>query len=304
MAHLLACFHAGSGLLTRVLAAPLRTHDMAQAAQMHADLREGDLLLADRGFCSFAHLALVLRQSLHAVFRLHQRVIVDFTPHRPHAVPGRGKNERKIGLPRSRWLRQLNVQDQLVEWFKPVERPKWMSEADFAALPASITVRELRYRVGRRGFRVQEVTLVTTLLDADVYPLEALAELYGRRWQVETHLAELKRTMKMDVLSCETPDGVLKELAVFAMVYNLVRCVMLESAARQGVPVNRVSFIDAIRWLQAFPDGKPIDELHRNPSRPNRLDPRVRKRRPKQYPLMKRPRAELQQVLECQGVAP
>lgn len=304
VAHLLACFHAGTGLVTRVLTAPLRTHDMAQAAEMHADLRKGDVLLADRGFCSFAHIALVLRQTLHAVFRVHQRVIVDFTPHRPHAVPGRGNCAHNKGLPRSRWRRQLGVQDQLVECLKPVQRPKWMSEEDFAALPASITVRELRYRVGRRGFRVQEVTLVTTLLDAEAYPLKALAELYSRRWEVETHLAELKRTMKMDVLHCETPDGVLKELAVFAMAYNLVRCVMLESAARQGVAVDRVSFIDALRWLQAFPDGKPIAELHRNPSRPNRLDPRVRKRRPKQYPLMKRPRAELRQVLECQGVTP
>ena len=84
-------------------------------------------------------------------------------------------------------------------------------------------VRELRYRVSPRGFRTRSVTLVTTLLDAEAYPLEALAELYGTRWRVEQYLRDLKQTMKMDVLRCKTVDGVLKELMVYGIVYNLVR---------------------------------------------------------------------------------
>ena len=93
------------------------------------------------------------------------------------------------------------------------------------------------------------MTLVTTLLDAEAYPPEALAELYGMRWRVELYLRHLKTTMKMDVLKCKTVDGVLKELTVYAMVYNLVRVVMLEAARRQGREVERISFVDALRWL-------------------------------------------------------
>jgi hypothetical protein len=301
VAHLLAKFHLGTGFILRVLAAPLRTHDMSQVPTLHPELRQGDVLVADRAFCSFAHLALVLQRKLHAVFRIHQKQIVDFTPGRPHAVPGRGKSDSRTGLPRSRWLRQFGEQDQLVEWLKPIERPQWMSKEEYAALPDSIVLRELRYRVQRRGFRVQKVTLVTTLTDAETYPLTSLAELYGRRWQVETYLASLKGTMKMDVLHCETVEGVLKELAVFAIIYNLVRSVMLESAACQGVHVDRISFIDALRWLLSFPNGKPLECLKVNPERPNRFEPRVRKRRPKQYPLMKKPRAELRKALASQG---
>ena len=113
-------------------------------------------------------------------------------------------------------------------------------------MPESLTLRELRYRVTSRGSRTHEVTLVTTLLDAEGYPAEALASLYGRRWQVEIDLRHLKQTMKMDVLHCETVEGVLKELTVFALVYNLVRAVMCAAADRQGVAVDRLSFADAL----------------------------------------------------------
>ncbi len=108
--------------------------------------------------------------------------------------------------------------------------------------------------------------------------------------------------MKMDVLKCETVKGVLKELMVYAMVYNLVRLVMAEAARRQGVHVERVSFADALRWLT---QARPEDELPRlvvNPDRPGRSEPRVRKRRPKQYPLMKQPRSVLRKALVASGV--
>ena len=108
---------------------------------------------------------------------MHQRQIVDFTPSRPHALPG-AKRAAK-GLPRSRWLRGLGVLDQVVEWFKPEDRPEWMTAEQYAALPATLTVRELRYEVGRPGFRTRAVTLVTTLLDAEALPR-------GRRWRNST----------------------------------------------------------------------------------------------------------------------
>jgi hypothetical protein len=105
----------------------------------------------------------------------------------------------------------------VVAWFKPKRRPEWMTPAHFAALPDELAVRELRYRVEAPGFRTQSVILVTTLLDAGAYPASALAELYLGRWWIEGDLKHLKITMGMDVLRCETVEGVLKELAVFAL---------------------------------------------------------------------------------------
>jgi len=203
--------------------------------------------VGDRAFCSFAHLALLRQHGLHAVCRVHQRQLVDCTPSRPHTTPKPPAGQ--TGLPRSRWLRQLGGMDQLVEWVKPVRPPvyppAWLTPALFAALPAVLCVRELRYRVTQAGFRTQTVTLVTTLLDVDLYPADALAALYGMRWQVESNLRHLKQTMGLDVLHCQRLIGVLKELTVFALVYNLVRVVMLEAAKRQGVALERISFIDA-----------------------------------------------------------
>ena len=122
-----------------------------------------------------------------------------------------------------------------------------MSEDEYRKLPESIMVRELRYRITAPGFRTREVTLVTTLLDAEAYPADALAELYGTRWRVEENLKSLKQTMKMDVLKCMTVDGVLKELTMYALAYNLVRVAMCQAAGRQGVEADRLSFIDALR---------------------------------------------------------
>ena len=299
-AHWLALMHAGSGMIRKMLASPLRTHDMSKAAELHPELQAGDVLLADRGFCSFAHLALLWQRGVHGLLRVHQRTIVDFTPHRPHAEPGRGKSDRKKGLPRSRWLRSLGETDQLVEWLKPdnSSRPQWMSPEQFAALPDSLVLRELRFAIHEKGFRPKQITLVTTLIDAQIYSKETLADLFRRRWEIETNFAHLKTTMKMDVLKCKTVEGVLKELQVFALIYNLVRQVMMLAAARQHVDVRRISFIDALRWLQTAEPGDELPQLVVNPDRPNRLEPRVRKRRPKEYPVMQTPRQQLKKELE------
>jgi len=308
VARFLALFHAGTGMLLQVHTAPLRTHDLSQVATIHPLLEPGDLLLGDRGFCSYAHLALLSPRHVHAVFRVHQKQIVEFTPRRPFVPPGRrqravprrgakARTGRRPSLPSSRWVARLGHQDQLVEWFKPVECPVWLSAKQFAALPDQLLLRELRYRVPRRGFRTREVTLVTTLLDATRYPKESLAELYGQRWEVETHLARLKTTMQMDVLHTETVEGVLKELHVFGIVYNLVRLVMLEAAKRQGVAVGRISFTDALRWLRHTKPGQSLCRLLVNPLRPGRVEPRVRKRRPKEFPVMQQPRVLLRKQL-------
>ncbi len=301
VAHLLALFHAGTGLLLEVAAAPLRTHDLSGFGGVLALLAAGDVLVADRGFCSFASLALLMGRGIHAVFRVHQRQIVDFTPGRAHARP-RQKGAPK-GMPRSRWIRAYGLRDQVVEYFRPARRPEWMSAAEYGALPPSIVVRELRYRIEAPGFRTHEVTLVTTLLDAETYPADALADLYGTRWRVEEHLKALKQTMKMDVLKCKTVDGVLKELTMYAVAYNLVRLTMCEAAGRRGAAVDRVSFIDALRWLRDGEEGEEMPELVVNPAGPGRGEPRVKKRRPKPYPLMRRPRAELRKLLREKDMA-
>jgi hypothetical protein len=294
---LLGLFHAGTGLLLKLVAAPLLTHDLALVQAVHPSLQAGDVLVADRGLCSYAHLALLAQAGVHAVLRLGARQLVDFTPGRPFVMPGVRRTPAVKGIPRSRWLKAVGVHDQLVTWFKPKTRPSWLGRETLAALPEALTLREVRYHIGTPGFRTREITLVTTLLDAEAYRVSELAELYRRRWQVETSLAQLKTGMQMEVLHCKTVAGTLKELTVFAMVYNLVRMVMLQSATLQYIAVERISFLDALRWLGAPSTGMPLVGLIVNPIRPHRVEPRVKKRRPKSFPLMVTPRQALRQQL-------
>jgi Transposase DDE domain len=296
VAHLLVQFDARAGYLLQALPSPLRTHDLSKAAATHRDLRPGDLEVGDRAFCSYAHLALLRGRGLHGLFRAHQKLLIDFRPHRRYAPPGAQGAEAK-GLPRSRWLKRLGKHDQLVEYHKPKERPQWLSAAAYAALPKTLVVRELRYTLRLPGRRTQRVTLVTTLLDPKRYSARALAKLYGLRWQAETDLKSLKQSLGLDVLRSQTVPGVVKELVAFVIIYNLVRRVMHTAARQQQVEPARISFVDAWRWLKHARPGQTVPKLRVNPERPGRVEPRVRKRRPKQFPVMKRPRAELRQAL-------
>lgn len=299
MAHLLVLFHAQSGLLLDAWASPLRTGDVAQLAKAHMHLDAGDVLLGDESFTTYAHLAMLMRQGLHGLFPLHRRRIVDFTKGRPHSTARCGR-ERIPGMPRSRWIKSLGKEDQLVEYFKPREAPAWLSREEYDALPDSIIVRELRRTVCRPGLGSVTLTMVTTLVDPATYPPGELLELRLRRWDVETNLRHLKITMNMDVLHCKTEQGVRKEVAVFCLVYNLVRVVMLEAARRQEVAVARVSFADALKWMRHARPTDVLPELVVNPRRPDRVEPRCKKRRPKQYALMNKPRDVLRKRLKKQ----
>jgi hypothetical protein len=228
---------------------------------------------------------------------MHQKQMVNFTPGRPHVEPGKQGAKGQKDRPRSRWVRQLGHQDQGVYWLKPATCPQWMSPQQYAELPEHLRLRELRYRVQPKGFRVQTITLVTTLVDAERYRVEDLADLFLARWGAETNLGHLKTTMGLDVLKCKTVNGVLKELMVFALIYNLIRLVMVQAARRQQVAVERISFIDAMRWLASAQDDEPLPTLVVNPHRPGRYEPRVRKRRPKPYALMTKPRHQLRKLL-------
>lgn len=300
--HLLALFHASTGFLLNIVTAPLRTHDMSRVEQVHSDLTKGDILVADRGFCSFAHFALLAARGVFGLFRVHQKQIVNFRPHRRTASK-KSRKRKQRGLPSSRWLKRLGRNDQLVEYRKPKKRPDWLTPEAYAELPETIVIRELRFTIAERGRRTKIITLATTLLDPERYPAADVAALYGQRWQIETNLRHLKQTMKMDVLRCKTVEGVKKELMMYALVYNLVRLVMYEGAKRQRVPVQRISFIDALRWLADAIHGAAELRLHLVPHRPGRFEPRAVKRRPKEYNRLNQPRDVLRKRLAAKTVA-
>ncbi len=306
VAHLMALFHVQTGMLQRIVAAPMRTHDQTLARRVQDEFSPGDVVLADRGFCSYWHLAQLSQAGVHAVFRLHQAQIVSFRKGRMHIPPSPPFPERRDlrGLPTTRWVRWLGRRDQVVEYHKPSSRPLWMSKELWEATPTKLVLRELRYSIEMRGVRTREVTLVTTLLDNDAYPALELAALYGRRWEVETNLRHLKQTLGMDILHTKTVDGIQKELAMFAIVYNLVRLVMLESANRQGVAPERISFKDALRWLRVAGNGGQLTRIRKTPERTGRIEPRVLKRRPNKFSLTKKPRRELKELILGKGLAP
>ena len=299
-------FDAAPGLIREMLAFPLRTHEQSKVWKLHPLLGPGDLLVGDRGLCSFAHLAMLAARGVCGLFRMHQRQIVDFRPHRRArgAAEGHGPDgRRRRGLPSSRFVRRLGRHDQLVEWRRPPRRPRWMTAEQYESLPAALRVRELRYQLPRRGQRTLCVTLATTLLDPVRYPKERIAAPYRVRWAVETHFAELKTTSKMRRVKSRTAEGVRKELTAYALVYNLVHTVMLEAAHRQGVEVGRISFVDTVRWLLSALPGEQMPTLIINPLRPDRHEPRVIKDLQDTYRKMTKPRRELRKGLKKQAKA-
>jgi hypothetical protein len=312
-AYLLVTMDHRSGLLLGCVDSPMNTSDLSRVASAHACLSEGDVLLGDDAFAGWTHLALILQAKLHSVTPVHHRRTVDFTPGRPHAPARKGKGSAgaDAGKPTSRHVRTLGEGDQLVEYFKPSEKPAWMAAERWEQLPASITVREVRRTVKRKGFRPITVTVVTTLLDPEAYPADEVVELRLTRWMVETNIRHLKTTLGMDVLKCKTVEGVRKERLVFLLLYNLIRLLMLRAARRQRVNVNRLSFADALAWLRfadagaAAADGAAGDPdtgppaLKVNPLREGRLEPRALKRQKKEFPYMTVPRAQLQAQLHA-----
>lgn len=289
-AHLLCLFDVATGLIHDCILSPLRTHDMAHAGELHPALRRGDLLIVDRAFESFVHLALLLGQGLHLLAPVHQKRQVDFR----RKERRRGKKGRRIERQR---IRRCGPCDQIVRWKKPVQKPRWMSQEQYEALPETIEVREIKRTVTLATGRKQTIVLVTTLLDERKYPAEELVELLKGRWQVEVNLRHLKTTMKMDILRSQTAAGIERELWMFLIVYNLVRLILLEASERQNVAVGRISFADALYWVRHGDLRLEMPEFLLVPERPDRVEPRVIKRRMKEYPLMKKPREVLRKAL-------
>jgi hypothetical protein len=284
VAHLLALFDAYTGMLVDVLASSWRIHDLSRVGELHPHLQADDLLVADRGFCSFAHVASLMQQGTHAVIRVHGQRKVSFK-RRPHHRGG------------DAWPVPLGHNDQLTLWHKTGVPSRVLSREAYDALPNVLVVRELRYRVHWRGYRTREVTLVTTLLDADAYPSTELAALYHRRWQAEVNLRHLKETLGMRVLRSQREAGVERELLAFALIYNLICTVKTMLAVHLETTPERISLIDVLRLLRHGLDRVVLAAIVVNPDRPGRVQPRVVKRRPLQYSRMTRPRAQLKREL-------
>jgi hypothetical protein len=280
-----ALFDLITGALLDLAPASMRDHELALVQRLHHLLQPRDVVVADRLYCAYAYLAQLFSLQLHFVIRVpvgSRRV--DFRPHRPHAKHGHWKG------PQSIWIRRLGKHDQIVDWIKPTQVPTWLPSEVWEGLPELLRVRELRYRITRRGFRTREVTLVTTLLDPGRYPKKAVAELYGLRWQVETNLRHLKTTMKMDILRCQTAEGIFRELAVFGVVYNTVRLVMIHAGEAQGVPPDRISFVDVLRWIELACPGRRLPTFVVNPARCRSPAPRQTRRRPRPLRYLTGPR--------------
>jgi len=247
-------------------------------------LTAGTVVLGDRFYCSYFMMALLQERGVDAVVRLHQARRSDF-----------------------RQGRRLGPDDHLIVWLKP-QRPEWMDADTYAAMPASIQLREIRKKVSTPGYRVKSLNVVTTLLDAETYSTEDLAELYHQRWHVELDIRAIKTTLKMDELRCLTPFMVEKEIWAHFLGYNLIRKVAAQAAVERGVCPREVSFAASQQvvlgaWSK-LTEATTAERLQLSQAmlralgkervghRPGRCEPRQRKRRGKKAKLLTKPRAQ------------
>ena len=256
--------------------------ELAILRDMIAGLDEGDVLLTDRYLCSYMEIALLQQRGVDFVGHIHQQRKVDF------------RRGDRLG----RW-------DHIVQWVRP-RCPEWMSPEQYATIPERLSIRECRYRLVRPGYRARMIVIATTLLNNNQYRAAEISDLYRLRWDAEINLRSLKTMMKMDVLRCQTPEMVRKEIWAHLLAYNLIRTVIAQAAAKTGKHPRQISFTRAMRTLESFrptlahaaTERLPLiySEMlkaiasHEIANRANRLEPRQRKRRPKPYPLMTKPR--------------
>jgi hypothetical protein len=252
-------------------------------------LEAGEIVLGDRCFASFFGIAGLSQRGVDMLLRMHQRRKFDF-------LKGRC----------------LDVEDHVVIWAKP-ERPGWMDEETYAQVPEELTVRELRVTVEQPGFRVNELVLVTTLLDGEEYTKQEVALLYLQRWNIELDFRSIKGVLQMDVLRCKTPEMVRKEIWMHLLAYNLIRGVMVRAAEVHEKQPRLMSFKGTLQTMTAFQDalrqatpearGHLIEAMlkaiasHRVGDRFGRVEPRANKRRPKPQRYLTEPRKEARKRL-------
>jgi hypothetical protein len=277
-----------SGAWLRTVTGTLKDRDSALLSALWDFLAAGDILLGDRGFCSYSTLAHLFSRQIDSVFRLHQQRSHDF----------------RLG-------KHLGPHERLLTWTKPGRPTPGCPAEVFADLPETLAVRVIRYRIRTPGSRTQEVYLATTLLDREAYPAEDIAELYFERWSIELRFREMKTFLGMDVLRCKSSAMIEKELAMHAIAYNLLRWLLLQAGGLGNQVPTRLSFKASLDALPGFLDamrahpGQPkrqkriFHELIATlaeqvvPHRPGRAEPRAKKRRPKNYQLLTRPRRHM-----------
>jgi len=285
---LVGLFSLGSGALLEHTTGDLHVHESQLFRQLWESLEKRDVILADRGFCSYAAIASLALRGVDSVMRLHALRKADF---RSGKALGQG--------------------ERLVTWTKPAQRTPAWSAQEFAALPEQLVLRMIRLEVAAPGFRTRRVILITTLLDCELYPAEEVRALYGQRWTVELHFHQLKSILQLDVLRCHSPALISKELQLHLIVYNLIRALMQKAAHRHDVSLARISFkgtLDTVRqWSEVIhaSSGQPRKQsllisdmlrliaLDTLPHRPGRSEPRAKKRRPKNFQLLTRPRHKM-----------
>jgi hypothetical protein len=288
MLKLVGLFSLSSGAILESAWGSQRVHESTLFRGLWSNLQKGDILLADRGFSSYAAIAGLLQQrGVDSVMRLHQMRKSDF-----------------------RTGRRLGPDDRLVVWQKPQRTEAW-TEEEYAALPETLTLRMIRLKVTSPGLRTKSVVLVTTLLDEATYPAEELRKLYGRRWQVELHFQQIKTHLAMDVLRCKSPELIEREVLMHQITYNLVRSLMQRSAHLHHVLLGRISFkgtLDTLRhWAPLIAAADQTPRVQQKligqmlaliagdpvPERPGRSEPRAKKRRGKNYQLLTKPRGQM-----------
>jgi DDE family transposase len=265
------------------------TGETALLRQLLAEGKAGDVILADRYYCTYWLVAQALAAGKDVVFRLHHLRDYDFR---------RGQ--------------RLGPNDHVVTWHRP-QRPDWMDQATYATMPATLTVRELRVTIDTPGCRTPEVVVATTLTDPVLYPKEDIADLYHDRWHVEPDIRAIKTHLKMEHLRCRTPFMVEKEIWVHFLGYNLIRRVSCQAALLQEVHPRSVSFTATRQVLTAARSQLTLASLkeqvrqgelllwqvgkERVADRPDRYEPRVVKHAPKPYKRLREPRSQAQAKL-------
>jgi hypothetical protein len=294
MAQFVALFCWSTGAVIDLVVDTIIPHELNLVRKLYHHFAAGDVLLADRAYGAYVDIARLLHKGVNCVFRLHQRRSSDFRQGKP-----------------------LGSHDRLVTWQKP---RRWLpsfgiSRREFECLPETLTVRLVRITRAPRGFRSRTIVLVTSLLDPIETPADEIRALYRDRWTVELNLRSLKITLGMDVLRSQIPEMVYKEIIMYLLAYNLIRLIMWQAAQRHGRHLHRLSFAGTLHRLRAaLPLLMSQPERHRRdqltdqllnwiahdlvPDRPDRVEPRRVKRRPKQYSRLVKPRGSYRKQVD------
>jgi len=258
-------------------------------------LKPNHLAVMDRYYCSYMMLALLLNQGTHSCARKHHLRISDFR---------RG--------------RRLSKHDHIIIWTRP-PRPQWMSEELYAQIPETLELREVRFNIIVPGRRTQSLDIITTLVDADEYTKEDIAELYGFRWNVELDIRSIKSNLNLRHVRCKSPQMVRRELWTMILAYNLIRSTAASAALLHGKQPRQISFTSTCQFVlsswsliaNGSVESSQLVEFSLRKlkeiaacvvgNRPGRIEPRVlKRRRDNAYPLMNKPRAVLRDELRKQ----